>query len=114
AIYGDATAGTSSGEAITAMEGVINKALPPAMAFEWTELTFMQLQAGSTAMIVFALAVVFVFLVLAAQDESWSLPFAVILVVPICLLVSVLRVVIARVDINHFTQIRLVGPVGLA
>ena len=59
------------------------------MASEWTELTYMQLQAGNTAMYVFALAVVFVFLVLAAQYESWSLPLAVILVVPMCLLCSV-------------------------
>ena len=59
------------------------------MAYDWTELTYLQLQAGNTAMYVFALAVVFVFLVLAAQYESWSLPLAVILVVPMCLLCSV-------------------------
>ena len=66
--------------------------LPRSMAYDWTELTYMQLQAGNTAVYVFALAVVFVFLVLAAQYESWKLPMAVILVVPMCLLCSVIGV----------------------
>ncbi len=114
AIYGDTSPGTSSGQAIKAMERVIEKQLPPSMGYEWTELTFMQLAAGSTAMIVFALAVVFVFLVLAAQYESWSLPLAVILVVPMCLLCSVVGVILARLDINIFTQIGFVVLVGLA
>ncbi|MFO0880226.1 MAG: multidrug efflux RND transporter permease subunit [Gemmataceae bacterium] len=114
AVYGDATRGTSSGQAIDLMEGIVRKHLPPAMDFEWTELTFMQLQAGSTAMVVFALAVVFVFLVLAAQYESWSLPLAVILVVPMCLLCSVIGVILAQMDINIFTQIGFVVLVGLA
>jgi multidrug efflux pump subunit AcrB len=114
AIYGDATPGTSSGEAITAMEAAIGKRLPPAMGYEWTELTFLQLQAGSTAMVVFGLAVVLVFLVLAAQYESWSLPLAVILVVPMCLLCSVAGVIVMRMDINIFTQIGFVVLVGLA
>ena len=74
----------------------------------------MQLQAGNTAMYVFALAVVFVFLVLAAQYESWSLPLAVILVVPMCLLCAVIGVMIARMDVNIFTQIGFVVLVGLA
>ncbi|MFO0844990.1 MAG: efflux RND transporter permease subunit [Gemmataceae bacterium] len=114
AIYGDASPGTSSGEAITAMEAAIDKRLPPAMGYEWTELTFMQLQAGSTAMVVFGLAVVFVFLVLAAQYESWALALAVILVVPMCLLCSVAGVIVMRMDINIFTQIGFVVLVGLA
>ena len=70
------------------------------MAFDWTELTYMQLQAGNTAVYVFALAVVFVFLVLAAQYESWKLPLAVILVVPMCLLCSVIGVTVARMDVK--------------
>src|SRR5207245_3736728 len=72
------------------------------------------LQAGSTAMAVFALAVVFVFLVLAAQYESWALPLAVILVVPMCLLCSVVGVDLANMDVNIFTQIGFVVLVGLA
>ena len=70
------------------MQEIADEELPQSMAYEWTELTYLQLQAGNTAMFVFALAVVFVFLVLAAQYESWSLPLAVILVVPMCLLCS--------------------------
>ena len=84
------------------------------MAYDWTELTYLQLQAGNTAIYVFALAVVFVFLVLAAQYESWSLPLAVILVVPMCLLCSVVGVDLAGMDVNIFTQIGFVVLVGLA
>ena len=96
------------------MQDIANSELPRSMAFDWTELTYMQLQAGNTAIYVFALAVVFVFLVLAAQYESWKLPLAVILVVPMCLLCSVIGVTSARIDINIFTQIGLVVLVGLA
>jgi multidrug efflux pump len=74
----------------------------------------MQLQAGSTAIWVFVLAVVFVFLVLAAQYESWSLPLAVIMVVPLCLLFSVTGVLLAGLEVNLFTQIGFVVLVGLA
>jgi multidrug efflux pump len=74
----------------------------------------LQLQAGNTAMFAFLLAVVLVFLVLAAQYESWSLPLAVILVVPMCLLCSVVGVLVAQMDINIFTQIGFVVLVGLA
>ena len=84
------------------------------MAYDWTELTFLQLQAGNVAIYVFALGVVFVFLVLAAQYESWSLPLAVILVVPMCLLCSVSGAVLAGTDVNIFTQIGFVVLVGLA
>jgi multidrug efflux pump subunit AcrB len=84
------------------------------MAYDWTELTYLQLQAGNVAIYAFALGVVFVFLVLAAQYESWSLPLAVILVVPMCLLCSITGVMIARLDVNIFTQIGFVVLVGLA
>ena len=84
------------------------------MAYQWTELTYMQILAGSTAMIVFGLAVVLVFLVLAAQYESWSLPLAVILVVPMCLLCSIAGVALMKMDVNIFTQIGFVVLVGLA
>jgi hydrophobe/amphiphile efflux-1 (HAE1) family protein len=113
-VTGNLVPGTSSGEAIDLLEKIAQENLPRSMAFDWTELTYMQLDAGNTAMYVFALAVVFVFLVLAAQYESWSLPMAVILVVPMCLLCSVVGVTIAKMDVNIFTQIGLIVLVGLA
>jgi multidrug efflux pump subunit AcrB len=106
--------GTSSGQALDAMEKLVEPELPHAMRFEWTELALLQLETGSTAMFAFILAVVLVFLVLAAQYESWSLPLAVILVVPMCLLCSTIGVNIARMDINIFTQVGFIVLVGLA
>jgi len=114
AVTGNLSPGTSSGDAIALVEKIANAELPRSMAYAWTELTYMQLAAGNTAMYVFALAVVFVFLVLAAQYESWMLPLAVILVVPMCLLCSVVGVALARMDLNIFTQIGLIVLVGLA
>jgi hydrophobe/amphiphile efflux-1 (HAE1) family protein len=114
AITGDPGPGVSSGQAVEYMEQVAGRELPHSMAYEWTELTYLQLQAGNTALYVFALAVVFVFLVLAAQYESWKLPLAVILVVPMCLLCSVAGVDAAGMDITVFTQIGFVVLVGLA
>jgi len=113
-INGGPAPGVSSGEAITQMQQVAENQLVHAMRTEWTELAKLQLETGNTAMLVFVLAVVLVFLVLAAQYESWSLPLAVILVVPMCLLCSIAGVVIARMDINIFTQIGFVVLVGLA
>ncbi len=114
AVTGNLAPGTSSGDAIRLVEEIADKVLPRTMAYDWTELTYMQLLAGNTAMYVFALAVAFVFLVLAAQYESWSLPLGVILVVPMCLLCSVVGVSIAGMDLNIFTQIGLIVLVGLA
>jgi multidrug efflux pump subunit AcrB len=113
-INGSAAAGVSSGQAIERMGQVVQDQLTPAMRSEWTELALLQLQTGNTAMLVFALAVVLVFLVLAAQYESWSLPMAVILVVPMCLLCSIFGVNAARLDINVFTQVGFIVLVGLA
>ncbi len=113
-INGNMAPGTSLGQAIGLMEQVAHQELPRAMTSQWTELTLMQNLAGNTAMYVFLLAVVLVFLVLAAQYESWSLPLAVILVVPMCLLCSIAGVALARMDINIFTQIGFVVLVGLA
>jgi multidrug efflux pump len=96
------------------MQEIAEKELPSAMAYEWTELSFLQLQVGNMAIYIFTLAVVFVFLVLAAQYESWSLPLAVILVVPMCLLCSIVGVLLARLEVNIFTQIGFVVLVGLA
>lgn len=114
AVYGDVAPGTSSGQAIELMEQVAEEQLPKQMAYQWTDMIYMQLMAGNTAMYVFALAVVFVFLVLAALYESWLLPLAVILVVPMCLLSSVAGVMFERLDVNIFTQIGFVVLVGLA
>ena len=114
AINGMPGPGVSSGQAIMMMEDVVQKQIPQTMRMEWTELALLQLQTGNTAMIVFFLAVVLVFLVLAAQYESWSLPFSVILVVPMCLLCSVVGVQMAKMDINIFTQIGFIVLVGLA
>jgi multidrug efflux pump subunit AcrB len=110
----NAAPGVSSGQAIDAMEKLVETELPQAMRFQWTELALLQLQTGSTAMFAFILAVVLVFLVLAAQYESWALPLAVILVVPMCLLCSTVGVNIAGMDINIFTQVGFIVLVGLA
>src|SRR5262249_46238309 len=100
--------------AIELLQNVAKNNTIQSMRPEWTELALLQLQAGNTAMYAFVLAVVLVFLVLAAQYESWSLPLAVILVVPMCLLCSVFGVIVAKMDINIFTQIGFVVLVGLA
>lgn len=114
AITGNIAAGTSSGDAMDEVTDIVEAKLPPSMSYDWTELAYLQRQAGNTAMYFFALAVVFVFLVLAAQYESWTLPLGVILVVPMCLLCSVIGVSLAKMDVNIFTQIGLVVLVGLA
>src|SRR5437660_5793107 len=114
AVTGNTSPGTSSGQGVGLMQELAGQELPRSMGFDWTELTFLQLQAGNTAIYVFALAVVFVFLVLAAQYESWSLPLAVILVVPMCLLCSIVGVRLAGMEVTIFTQIGLVVLVGLA
>jgi multidrug efflux pump len=113
-INGSPAPGVSSGEAIDQMTAIARAELAPGMQAEWTELAMLQLETGNTAILVFVLAVVLVFLVLAAQYESWSLPLAVILVVPMCLLFSVAGVVLTGMDINIFTQVGFVVLVGLA
>ncbi len=105
--------GVSSGQAIDAMERAAT-GLPPTMKPEWTELALLQLQTKDTALKAFILSVVLVFLVLAAQYESWGLPLAVILVVPMCLLSAAVGVRAAGLDINIFTQVGFVVLVGLA
>ena len=114
AITGHPAPGTSSGQAIAMMQQIAEEELPRSMASGWTELAFMELQQGGAAIGVFALAVIFVFLVLAAQYESWKLPLAVILVVPMCLLCSLAGVNAAGMDVSLFTQIGFVVLVGLA
>jgi multidrug efflux pump len=114
AITGNPAPGTSSGEAIALLQEIAEKELPRSMAYDWTELAYMQRSAGSTATGAFLLAVVFVFLVLAAQYESWKLPLAVIMVMPMCLLCSLVGVFLAHMDVSLFTQIGFVVLVGLA
>ncbi|MEI7685209.1 MAG: multidrug efflux RND transporter permease subunit [Planctomycetota bacterium] len=106
--------GFSSGQGIEQLQTSVASVLPPHMRSEWTELALLQLQTGNTAIYIFILAVALVFLVLAGQYESWSLPFSVILVVPMCLLSSVGGVIMAGLDVNVFTQIGFVVLVGLA
>jgi hydrophobe/amphiphile efflux-1 (HAE1) family protein len=114
AVNGSSLPGVSSGTVIQMVEGVAASELPQGTDIQWTELTLLQILAGNTAIYVFAAAVVLVFLVLAAQYESLTLPLAVILVVPMCLLSSVIGVAIAGMDINIFVQIGFVVLVGLA
>ncbi|MEO6848660.1 MAG: multidrug efflux RND transporter permease subunit, partial [Chthoniobacterales bacterium] len=113
-VSGDTQPGISSGKAINVMQDLCKKILPPGFSFEWTDLTFQQILAGNTALIVFPICVLFVFLTLAAQYESWSLPFAIILIVPMCLLSSLAGVLLRGMDNNIFTQIGFVVLVGLA
>jgi multidrug efflux pump len=114
AINGALKPGTSSGQAIKTIEALAGQQLPSSMAYEWTDLFYLQIIAGSTTLFVFSGAVVLVFLVLAGQYESWSLPLGVIFVVPMCILCSVIGVALAGMDINIFTQIGFVVLVGLA
>ena len=113
-INGAAAPGFSSGQAQAAVEKLLKEELPNGMAYEWTELTYQQILAGNTALFVFPLCVLLAFLVLAAQYESWSLPLAVILIVPMTLLSAIAGVMIAGSDNNIFTQIGLIVLVGLA
>ena len=113
-INGSTLPGVSSGQAIAAMDKLMDAELPPGFGFEWTELSLQQVLAGNTAMLVFPLSVIFVFLALAAQYESWSLPFAVILIVPMCILSSLAGVWLRGMDNNIFTQIGFIVLVGLA
>lgn len=123
-ITGATAPGTSSGDAIRIMESLAKRELPASFGYEWTELTYQEIRAADfqqnlkdgalPTALVFPLAVVFVFLVLAAQYESWSLPFAIILIVPMCVLSAMIGIWLSNLDNNIFTQIGLVVLVGLA
>jgi multidrug efflux pump len=108
------TAGYSTGQAIAMLEKLAAAELPKSMAAEWTEITYLERISRNTGLFVFWLSVAFVFLELAALDESWTLPLAVILVVPMCMLCSLLGVDFASMDVNIFTQIGFVVLIGLA
>ncbi|WP_432740263.1 multidrug efflux RND transporter permease subunit [Methylobacter sp. G7] len=113
-INGSTLPGVSSGQAITIMNQLMGAELPPGFDFEWTELSLQQVLAGNVALLVFPLSVIFVFLALAAQYESWSLPFAVILIVPMCILSALAGVWLRDMDNNIFTQVGFIVLVGLA
>jgi HAE1 family hydrophobic/amphiphilic exporter-1 len=113
-IRGDVRPGYSSGQALQAMDEIAARVLPKGMGIEWTDLSYQQKQAGNTGIYVFGLAVLFVFLLLAAQYESVVLPVAVILIVPMCLLAAVLGINLLGMDNNVLTQIGLVVLIGLA
>ncbi|MGB6450454.1 MAG: multidrug efflux RND transporter permease subunit [Steroidobacteraceae bacterium] len=106
--------GYSSGQAQAAMARVLEATLPRGMSYEWTEIAYQQLISGNTASVVFPLCVLFVFLVLAAQYESLTLPFAIILIVPMCLLAAIVGVLLDHGDNNVFMQVGLMVLVGLA
>ena len=106
--------GFSQGQAIELMQKLAAETLPQGMSFEWTTLAYQQLRAGSTAAFAFLLAVVFVFLVLAAQYESLTLPLAVILIVPMCLIASITGVILRGMDNNILTQVGFIVLIGLA
>ncbi|MET0612530.1 MAG: efflux RND transporter permease subunit [Pseudomonas caspiana] len=113
-INGAAAPGYSSGQAQAAVEKLLKDELPNGMTYEWTEITYQQILSGNTALLVFPLCVLLAFLVLAAQYESWSLPLAVILIVPMTLLSAITGVILSGSDNNIFTQIGLIVLVGLA
>ncbi|HBE67064.1 MAG TPA: hydrophobe/amphiphile efflux-1 family RND transporter [Planctomycetaceae bacterium] len=113
-INGATMPGFSSGQAIAAMERIADETLPPGFSYEWTDLSYQQKAAGDTALYIFPLCVLFVFLALSAQYESWLLPLAVILIVPMCLLFAIFGVWLRGMDNNILTQIGFVVLVGLA
>ena len=113
-INGGAAPGFSTGQAQQLMEDLAHRELPNGMSFEWTELTYQQILAGNTMVYIFPLVVLLVFLVLAAQYESLTLPMAVILIMPMVLLSAILGVKLSGGDNNIFTQISLIVLVGLA
>ena len=113
-INGSAAPGYSSGQAVTAMERAAAAALPRDFSYEWTGITFEEIKAGSIASIVFSLAMVFVFLILAAQYESWSMPFMVLLAVPLALFGAILALWLMGHQIDVYSQIGFVMLIGLA
>jgi HAE1 family hydrophobic/amphiphilic exporter-1 len=113
-LQGSVAPGRSTGEALAAMEQLARDNLPPGFTYEWTEIAYQQTSAGNTGMIVFGMAVVFAFLVLAALYESLTLPIAVLLIVPMCLLAAMFGVNIRGLDNNILTQVGLIVLVGLA
>jgi len=113
-VDGNTIPGFSSGQAIDVMERLAKRILPDGISFEWTNLTYQQIQAGNTILYLFPLAVLFVFLVLAAQYESWLLPLSIILIVPMCLFSALWGIYMRGMDNNILTQIGFIVLIGLA
>ena len=113
-INGAPAPGYSSGQAEEALTKILNETLPRGMSFEWTDLSYQQISSGNTTVFIFPLCVLFVFLVLAAQYESLTLPLAIILIVPMCLLAALTGVLLDHGDNNIFTQVGLIVLLGLA
>jgi multidrug efflux pump subunit AcrB len=113
-VMGVAAPGVATGSALHRMEELAREVLPPGIGFEWTELAFQQQQPGTSSLLVFGAAALFVFLVLAAQYESWNLPLAVVMIVPMCLLASVTGLLWRGMSIDVLAQIGFVVLVGLA
>jgi hydrophobe/amphiphile efflux-1 (HAE1) family protein len=113
-VNGQAAPGISSGQALEIMQKIADEVLPSGITFEWTDLSYQEKKAGRTGYYIFALSVLFVFLALAAQYESWTLPLAIILIVPMCLLSATFGVWIEGTEINILTQISFVVLIGLA
>jgi hydrophobe/amphiphile efflux-1 (HAE1) family protein len=113
-LQGEGRPGVSSGTTIAAMKQLAEQTLPSGFSFEWTDLSYQQVTGGSAGLLVFPICVLFVYLVLAALYGSWTLPFSVILIVPMCLLAATVGVRIMHQDVNILTQIGFVVLVGLA
>src|SRR5262249_7488776 len=113
-VNGGAAPGYSSGQAQAAVERIAAETLPPGIGYEWTDLTYQEKIAGNSAAWVFPLAILLVFLVLAAQYESLTLPIAILLIVPMGLLAAMTGVWLSHGDNNVFTQIGLIVLVGLS
>jgi HAE1 family hydrophobic/amphiphilic exporter-1 len=114
AVQGGTKPGYSTGYGLETMETLASELLPEGYSYQWTELAYQEKEAGSTALFVFGAAVVFVFLLLAAQYESWGLPFAVVLIVPMCLLAAVSGLLLRGMDVNILGQIGFVVLIALA
>jgi len=112
-ISGNAAPSYSSGEALKLMEQIAAAKLPSTMGFEWTDMSFQE-KAACNPMIIFALALIFVYLILCAQYESWSIPMGIILAVPLALLGTVAAVMLRSMDVNVYTQIGIVLLIALA
>ncbi len=113
-ITGQAASGFSSGESVKAMEEMAKQILPSSMDYEWTGVIYQQIQAGAQAAFIFALAIIFVYLFLAAQYESWSIPAAVILSVPLAIFGGIVITWLRAFDNNIYTQIAMILLIGLS
>ena len=113
-VQGDAAVGKSSGQAIAAVERLSKEVLPPGMEISWTDIAYQQQLAGNTALYIFPLCVLFVFLVHSAEYESWVLPLAIIMIAPVCLPFALGGLVMRGMDNNLIAQIGFIVLIGLA